>query len=179
MAANLQRITQRVLSRRKFDAIVIGGGHNGLIAVRTQLVKKIQILGTNICTKCQMLDFVTKQSYWHCCLFIIRMWYCSISIAFALGNLPPKEWAWHSSLGKETSGRRSCCDWGNCSRYLLSHHTFLKIQGYILLILANSFGLLDVTGKAFFTGLLSSAAFKVRILCDVPETSYDLSSFPI
>ena len=52
MAANLQRITQRVLSRRKFDAIVIGGGHNGLIAVRTQLVKKIQILGTNICTKC-------------------------------------------------------------------------------------------------------------------------------
>ena len=33
MAANLRQITQKALSRRKFDAIVIGGGHNGLIAV--------------------------------------------------------------------------------------------------------------------------------------------------
>ena len=33
MAANLRQITQKALPRRKFDAIVIGGGHNGLIAV--------------------------------------------------------------------------------------------------------------------------------------------------
>ena len=37
MAGNLRRITQQSLSKRKFDAIVIGGGHNGLVAVSNKV----------------------------------------------------------------------------------------------------------------------------------------------
>ena len=36
MAANLRSITAKVLNKSKFDAIVVGGGHNGLIAVSTE-----------------------------------------------------------------------------------------------------------------------------------------------
>lgn len=53
MAANLRSITAKVLNKSKFDAIVVGGGHNGLIAATylqkagldTLVLEKRHVLG--------------------------------------------------------------------------------------------------------------------------------------